>query len=304
MGRTVAVRFASAGVFRCSCGSDGWSPSVSFGSIVGARQKGRSGGGTLLWRDGLAPAGVPVALAWLVLQLALVVVLAVVAHRVGVLDAAGSATAALFGILIVLGMGLGAFLLLVAFTGLGFGVTRVGYERKRARAVHEPSEGRRSWGNVIANGLTATLVAAAGIVDVDVAVLAFPFAVAVAVAAADTFASELGSLSPNAVLVTNPRRRVPPGTNGGVSWFGTAASLGGALTVAVAAHLLVPLDWALVPWVVFAGLLGSVLDSLLGATWEDTPGVHEGPLTKGDVNFISITFPTVLAFLAVALGWV
>lgn len=236
------------------------------------------------------------------LQAAIIVALAVLAHRFGVLDGPGATLAGIFGVIIVWGMSFGAFVLLVLFTGLGFGVTRVGYERKRARALNEPGEGRRGWPNVLSNGLTATLVAGAGFF-VAPEPLAFPFAVAVAVAAADTFASELGSLGRRAVLITKPRQAVPPGTNGGVSWMGTAASLLGAATVAALAHFLIPLPTRLVLWVVALGLLGSMIDSVLGATWEDSPGVHDGPLTKGDVNFISITLPAAFALLAAQLHW-
>lgn len=231
-----------------------------------------------------------------------VIALAIGAWRFRVLDAPGSALAALFGILILLATGPGWFLLLAGFTAAGFVVTRIGYERKRGLRANEPDRGRRGWRNVLSNGLTATLVAGAGLWVAD-GPLALPFAAAVAVAAADTFASELGTLAERAVLITQPGRVVPPGTNGGVSWPGTSASVLGAVAVALAAHLLIPLAWVHVPLVVLAGALGSVIDSFLGATWEATPGVQDGPLSKGDVNFISITVPTLLLLVPSLLGW-
>lgn len=53
----------------------------------------------------------------------------------------------------------------------------------------------------------------------------------------DTLASELGILSPPSSpprLVTAPWRKVPPGTNGGMSLVGTAASVGGGLFIGAA----------------------------------------------------------------------
>ena len=62
--------------------------------------------------------------------------------------------------------------------------------------------------------------------------------------AGDTWASELGtviSLSgekrSDPVLVTNPCRKVPKGTNGGVSLVGLIASFSGGLAVGVAFYL-------------------------------------------------------------------
>lgn len=235
--------------------------------------------------------------------LIVVILLAVAAWRFRVLDARGSLLAALFGVVILAGTGLPWLGLLAGFTAAGFLVTRIGYEAKSQLHTAEPQRGRRGWSNVVSNGITATAVAGAGLwVAPDL--LALPFAVAVAVAAADTFASELGTLGGTPVLITDPRRHVPPGTNGGISWAGTLASALGAVLVAIAAHFTVGLSGHLVPLVVVLGISGSFIDSLLGATWEGTPGIREGPLSKADVNFISITLPTLLVFVPSLLGWI
>ena len=100
--------------------------------------------------------------------------------------------------------------------------------------------------------------------------------------AADTFSSELGILAKGwPRLITSPSlRKVPPGTNGGVSGVGVLAGFGGAGVMAVVAGVCIP--WcgddarsflggatgmdalvfvaALTLW----GGLGSILDSLLG----------------------------------------
>src|SRR3970282_2865843 len=53
-----------------------------------------------------------------------------------------------------------------------------------------------------------------------------------AVAGADTLASEIGVLSPNAYLFLTGRK-VPPGTNGAVSVLGQLCALGAALYTAI-----------------------------------------------------------------------
>ena len=63
-----------------------------------------------------------------------------------------------------------------------------------------------------------------------------------AAVAADTFSSELGILSKsNPRLITSLNfRRVPPGTNGGVSLVGTLAGFLGAFTIALTSVVLLP----------------------------------------------------------------
>ena len=97
-----------------------------------------------------------------------------------------------------------------------------------------------------------------------------------ACAAGDTWASEVGVLAaPRPRLVTSLfLRAVPPGTNGGMSLLGTAASAAGGLFVGLLFCLLAllidsPAPASQLPMALLGlvcGLLGSLLDSLLGAT--------------------------------------
>jgi uncharacterized membrane protein len=100
---------------------------------------------------------------------------------------------------------------------------------------------------------------------------------------ADTWASELGVLSKEEprLVTTLFLRAVPRGTNGGMSLFGTAASAAGGLFIGVvfwAGSFLIGSARASVaqaqyPVLLFSllcGLLGSLVDSLLGATVQAT----------------------------------
>jgi uncharacterized protein (TIGR00297 family) len=94
--------------------------------------------------------------------------------------------------------------------------------------------------------------------------------VSLAAVNADTWATELGVLNPTQPrMITNLGKRVEKGTSGGVSLFGTLASLLGAAVIALPAVYLSPVG-ALPSESFFlislSGLAGSLFDSLLGAT--------------------------------------
>jgi uncharacterized membrane protein len=110
----------------------------------------------------------------------------------------------------------------------------------------------------------------------------FACAGAMAAVNADTWATELGVLSPRPPRLITTGRPVEVGTSGGVTVLGTAASLGGALIIGLSGGLsLLTLGqgWAsgivLLLAATAGGLAGSAFDSLLGATaqaiyWCDT----------------------------------
>ncbi|MBA2687655.1 MAG: DUF92 domain-containing protein [Gemmatimonadaceae bacterium] len=92
----------------------------------------------------------------------------------------------------------------------------------------------------------------------------FMAAGALSAAAADTWATEVGSLSnsqPRSILNGRP---VPAGTSGGITLLGTAAALAGSTFMGILATVS---GWpeAFVACVI-AGLSGAVADSLLGAS--------------------------------------
>lgn len=99
-----------------------------------------------------------------------------------------------------------------------------------------------------------------------------------AAVAADTFASELGILSKDQpFMITAPWKKVPKGTNGGVTVDGLKYSvLGSALLTFVAALVLffatpkLTMDARVTGLLIVAGLVGSVIDSVLGAVVQVT----------------------------------
>eukprot|EP00592_Proboscia_alata_P015578 CAMPEP_0194394032 /NCGR_PEP_ID=MMETSP0174-20130528/123630_1 /TAXON_ID=216777 /ORGANISM="Proboscia alata, Strain PI-D3" /LENGTH=242 /DNA_ID=CAMNT_0039189787 /DNA_START=586 /DNA_END=1315 /DNA_ORIENTATION=- len=88
----------------------------------------------------------------------------------------------------------------------------------------------------------------------------------------DTLASEMGILSQQGPISIITLKTVPHGTNGGVTWWGTMWSGIGGVIIALGSVLLDSvsgLGTRPLPTLLFGtscGLLGSFLDSLLGAT--------------------------------------
>lgn len=91
----------------------------------------------------------------------------------------------------------------------------------------------------------------------------------------DTWASELGVLSPTLPRLITSLTAVPAGTNGAVSLYGLLASVGGGLAMGLATYVydLAILgrrhaQFGVVAQAATAGLVGSLVDSLLGALFQ------------------------------------
>lgn len=207
---------------------------------------------------------------------------ALVAYRSGSLSRSGMLGAVLTGTLI-LGLGGWAWgLALIAFFASSSLLTRWRRERKAALEGFSAKGGQRDLGQALANGGLAALLAALA------ALLPHPawaaaFAGALAAATADTWATEVGTLSPTPPRRITTGRPVPPGTSGGVTLLGLLAAAGGALFLGTAFYLLTLLEcrwlgwtclpsaaasWKIVPLALAGGFAGSLGDSFLGDTWQ------------------------------------
>jgi uncharacterized protein (TIGR00297 family) len=143
--------------------------------------------------------------------------------------------------------------------------------KERRAAEKFAKGGRRDLWQALANGGLAALCAVAyALLGQPVALLA-AFAGLIATVTADTWATELGVLSPHRPRLITSGRPVEPGTSGGITLVGTAAAGAGALLIGLVLWLLLLLEqrdagWWIVVAALFGGLGGAMADSLLGAT--------------------------------------
>jgi uncharacterized protein (TIGR00297 family) len=126
---------------------------------------------------------------------------------------------------------------------------------------------RRDMGQVMANGGLGSLIAVLSVLFPSPIWFAC-FVGVMATVTADTWATELGTLAKKPPRLITTGQVVEIGTSGGVSPLGTAVSFCGGLLIGLSAGLLstgTPVGPAAVAGGL-AGLAGSLIDSLLGAT--------------------------------------
>jgi len=249
----------------------------------------------------------------------------------GALSGSGVVGALITGTLI---FGLGGWewgVLLVAFF-----ISSSALSFYRARDKQELAEKfakghRRDLGQALANGGVAALLAVLSRLlplpgGGQEGVWFFACAGAMAAVNADTWATELGVLSPHPPRLITTGRRVEVGASGGVTWSGMAASLGGALLIGLLGALSLGQGWAAAGALLLAatvgGLAGSLFDSLLGASvqaiyWCDTCGketerqVHrcgaQTRLLRGwrwlNNDLVNFGASAVGALVAAGIGW-
>lgn len=142
---------------------------------------------------------------------------------------------------------------------------------KKAAAEKFDKGHRRDMGQVVANGGLGALLATLSAFVPETVVAAdmwfFLFLGVMASVTADTWATELGTLSKQPPRLITNGRVVEVGTSGGVSFLGTAVSLLGGLVIGFVAGLITEYNLAVTASAgALGGLAGSLFDSLLGAT--------------------------------------
>jgi uncharacterized protein (TIGR00297 family) len=206
------------------------------------------------------------------------------ALRLGSLSRSGAAAAIVLGTLVFGLGGLEWAILLVAFFVSSSGLSHLFKNRKQNLTGTFSKGAQRDAGQVLANGGFAGLAVLIHAIRPELAWPWIAFSGILAAVNADTWATELGVLSPTRPRLITTLQPVEHGTSGGISLAGTLASLAGALLVGLLSVLfrpsqaLLPLNAqvnlppaalpALAGWLIVggAGLLGSLVDSLLGAT--------------------------------------
>jgi len=221
----------------------------------------------------------------IVAAIAVSILLSFLAYRFDLLTKSGCVAALTIGSAIGIFGSLMWLLLLIVFTVLGFAATLIGFSKKKEKGLQEGTHGERTYRNVLGVALPCVVFAVLNLITSDEYYyqMTIGYISTIAVAAADTAASEIGTKDENVYLITT-FRRVTPGTDGGISLLGT-----GICIVATVAVTLI--GWGFINGTVsdiqiilpmIAGVIGCMLDSLIGATLET-----EGYVSKYANNCIT-----------------
>jgi uncharacterized protein (TIGR00297 family) len=200
----------------------------------------------------------------------LAVVISFLAYRAHSLNKSGAFAAAVMGTII---FGIGGWqwaILLITFFITSSALSHAFKSRKRGLDEKFSKGHERDAGQVFGNGGVATVFVLVHALYPESTLSWVGFAASLAAVNADTWATELGVLNPTPPrIITDLRKRVEKGTSGGVSLFGTGASLLGSAVIALLAVLLSPtqsLNTCHFLLITASGLAGSLFDSYLGAT--------------------------------------
>jgi len=187
----------------------------------------------------------------------LIVVIGLITYFRKALDLFGSLFMIIMGIIIIFTAGANWLVLIFIFLILGLISTKYKHQYKKDIGVYE---GTRSLKNVISNGIVPFVMAALGNYG--------GFIGSIATATADTLASEVGVVEQPRLITT--MKKVPPGTDGGISVVGTVAGIIGAGVIGVAAYFLgiFPDPFVTLKISIIAGTVGCFVDSILGAVLE------------------------------------
>jgi len=249
------------------------------------------------------------------------VVLSTLAVRLRTIDRVGQAAGLGITTIIYLGGGLVWVILVTGFFVVGSAFTKWRYAVKVKLGIMHENEGVRGWRNILANGaFGASLAVLEGTFGGEL--FAITFLGSLATATADTLATEIGVMSRGTPrLLTHLRRRVTPGTSGGVTVLGTVVAAISAMLYGFSGAVLGIGDFRIVTVTLAAtlgGFAGALVDSMMGATIqgiyrcedcgrEVETSTHHGRLARrirgigfvdnNIVNLVSVVFGGVLTLV-------
>ncbi len=201
-------------------------------------------------------------------------------------------TGGLTGLLIYQGAGLTGLAMLTLFFILGSGATGWQMRSKQQIGAAEKNKGRRTAGQVIANGGIAALIGAI-IWRMPQAAASHRLMMAgsLAAATADTLASELGTVYGKRFYNIITFKKDQRGLDGVVSLEGTLIGIAGAALIAIVYSI--GFGWNInFLWIVLGGAVGNIADSVLGATLE-----RKHLIGNNVVNFLNTLIGAVVCLL-------
>ncbi|HHW66835.1 DUF92 domain-containing protein [Defluviitalea raffinosedens] len=201
-------------------------------------------------------------------------IISYIAYKKQALTLSGAIGAMILGTGIFFGSGLyGSFLIFVFFsTSTIFTFIKRNYKNEIEKQYEK--SGGRDFYQVFANGGVGLLYSLLYSFTFNPMYLIL-IGVSFAASNADTWASELGVFSKSLPVSLRSFKKVPKGTSGAVSLFGILMSFLGSLLIAFSAIIIITIfQLNLNPFsyieafllIILGGILGSMIDSILGAT--------------------------------------
>lgn len=243
----------------------------------------------------------PQTVPWLIVN----AILALAGYYARSVDFSGALGGWFLGATLILGAGWPMYVALLAFFVIGTATTKLGYARKAKLGLAQERGGRRGFSHAFSNvgvaAICAIAVSRLSRVDeqpLEWMTVAYLMGIAsLATAAADTTASEIGQLIGRRAFLPLTLRRVPVGTEGGVSIEGTVAGLFGGALVATAGVLalhygLLRTDLRAIAFVTVAAFLGSYIESIAGS-WNRK---QARPIPNGVLNFFNTAVGALLLY--------
>jgi uncharacterized protein (TIGR00297 family) len=196
------------------------------------------------------------------------------------------------GVLTYIGGGYTGIAMLGLFFVLGSWATGWRIKKKQALGFAEVNKGRRTAGQVFANGGVAAITGALAWYHPSWAhLLQLMMAGSLGAATADTVSSELGTLMGSRFYNVITFKKDEPGLDGVVSLEGTITGAMGATLIAVVYVIGHAMDVELI-WIIIAGIISNFIDSLLGATLE-----RKNLIGNNTVNFLNTTAGALICLL-------
>lgn len=138
---------------------------------------------------------------------------------------------------------------------------------------------KRNISQVIANGSISLIICIVGYFTKDDGFLFFLFLSSVSAANSDTWATEIGKLSKTKPVSIIGFKKMEPGLSGGITHIGTFGSLLGSITIGAVSYAL-GVDVIVFFGIVLTGFIGSLIDSVLGATFQVKFITPDGKITE------------------------
>jgi uncharacterized protein (TIGR00297 family) len=221
----------------------------------------------------------------MVTALFLAAAIGIISYRFHFLSPSGSIATFLLAVLIYgIGGWMWTFPILTFFIASSL-LSKFGKSRKKKLENIFDKTDKRDAGQVAANGGVAGLLILLWYFFPDRQELYYYFLASVAAVTADTWGTEIGTLMNGKPRSIISFRKVEVGTSGAVSAAGLLGGAFGAALIAVSSMLFssVPVSGWMTISIIAAGVIGSLADSILGATFQAQYRTQEGKLTEKTV---------------------